>query len=326
MKFNFNDVESERTKTQQFAEKNGITEEEIEEVYQEIYENLPENLTGDKRELRALRKTRGTLRKKANVTGTSLDGFIIMRFRDKDYERNSWNKVDKYVKENGLDTAKEKGMVDSNGNYLHNDLTTQFPDQKGRIIKKDNVFGQAVSIVVQDGKQELRFLTIGKYLVDEKIPLCREVTLVVKEGDRPGALFQDRNGYFLNGIKLNGSSNAYYSDEDFDSYIDIISELCGDIFFNLGEEANQYAQKHNNEKFDFIGLPGIVERIGTPLENGSVPIELELDDGGLTVWADKNIFKGITIEEGIAGIAFVSPYIKQNGDAGFRLGGFLPSM
>lgn len=326
MKFDFNNIESEREKTQQFAEKNGISEEEIEEIYQEIYEKLPENLTGDKRELRALRKTRGALRKKANVTGTELDGFIIMRFRDKDFERLAWEKTDKYVKENGIEAAQKEGMINDDGKYVHSSLTTQFPDQIGRIINKDNVFGQAVSIVAQDGKQELRFLTIGKYLVSEKIPLCREVSLIVKEGDRAGALFPDRNGYFLNGVKLNGSSNAYYSEEDFDSYTNIIQELCGDIFFNLNEEASQHAQKHANDKFNFIGLVGIVERIGTPLDDGTVPINLELDDGEITLWTKKNIFKNINIEEGIAGIAFVSTYIKQDGTVGYNLGGFLPSM
>ena len=328
MKFNFNDVESEREKNKKFAEKNGISLEEMDEVYAKIYEELPENLTGDKRELRALRKTRGSLRQKANRTGTELDGFILMRFRDKDFERNAWNKVDKFITDNGKEDAIERGMLNDKGEYLHTAFTTSFSDQHGKVINKDNVIGQAIGIVVNDNTQELRFLTIGKYNVFDKIPLCREVSLIIKEGNQPAPLFPDRNGYFLNGVKLTGSSsNVYYSDEEFEAYVGLIEELCGDIIYDTKEEIDQYAQTNRDNRFNFIAVPtSSVIRIGAPLDNGSVPIDIELDDGSITVWADKNVFKDLTIEEGIAGVALVNTYINNNDEAGYRIGGFLPYM
>lgn len=329
MKFNFNDVESEKVKNQKFAEDNGISLEEMEEVYQKIYEELPESLTGDKRELRALRKTRGSLRRRANRTGTELDGFILMRFRDKDFERNAWNKVDKFVQENGIEKAKEQGMVNDDGEYVHSAFSTNFSNQHGRIINKDNVTGQAIGIVVNENdEQELRFFTIGKFNVFDKIPLCREVALIVKEGNQAGPVFPDRNAYFLNGVKLTGSStNAYYSDEDFDAYVEIIEDLCGDIFYDTKAEIDQYAQEHMNDRFNFIAVAtNSVIRLGMPLDDGTVPIELELDDGSITVWASKNVFKGLTIEEGIAGVALLNTYVNKNNEAGYRIGGFLPYM
>ena len=329
MKFNFNDVESEKVKNQKFAEDNGISPEEMEEVYQKIYEELPESLTGEKRELRALRKTRGSLRQRANRTGTELDGFILMRFRDKDFERNAWNKVDKFVQDNGIEKAKEQGMVNDDGEYIHSAFSTNFSNQHGRIINKDNVTGQAIGIVVNENdEQELRFFTIGKFNVFDKIPLCREVALIVKEGNQAGPVFPDRNAYFLNGVKLTGSStNAYYSDEDFDAYVEIIEDLCGDIFYYTKAEIDQYAQEHMNDRFNFIAVAtNSVIRLGMPLDDGTVPIELELDDGSITVWAGKNVFKDLTIEEGIAGVALLNTYVNKNNEAGYRIGGFLPYM
>ena len=126
MRLNISTVESERAKNAKFAEENGISQEEMDDVYQEIFENLPEDLTGDNRIKRALRKTRGALKKKVNVQGVELDGFIIMRFRNNDFEANAWNKVDKYVTENDIETAKAKGFVNEKGEYIHSSLTTSF--------------------------------------------------------------------------------------------------------------------------------------------------------------------------------------------------------
>ena len=252
-----------------------------------------------------------------------------MRFRDKDFERNAWNKVDKFVQENGIEKAKEQGMVNDDGEYLHTAFSTNFSNQHGRIINKDNVTGQAIGIVVNENEeQELRFFTIGKFNVFDKIPLCREVALIVKEGNQAGPVFPDRNAYFLNGVKLTGSStNAYYSDEDFDAYVEIIEDLCGDIFYDTKSEIDQYAQEHMNDKFNFIAVAtNSVIRLGMPLDDGTVPIELELDDGSITVWASKNVFKGLTIEEGIAGVALLNTYVNKNNEAGYRIGGFLPYM
>lgn len=328
MKFNFNDVESEKIKNQKFAENNGISQEEMDEIYQKIYAELPENLTGDKRELRALRKTRGSLRQRANRTGTELDGFILIRFRDKDFESNAWNKVDNFVQENGIDAAREQGMVNDNGDYVHTAFTTNFSNQHNKVIDKNNVTGQAVGIVInENGEQELRFLTIGKFNVFEKIPLCREVSLIIKEGNKAGPLFPDRNNYFVNGVKVTGSTNAYYSDEDFEAYTEIIEDLCGDIFYDTKSEIDQYAHEHVNDRFNFIAVAtNSVIRIGMPLDDGTVPIELEVDDGSITVWSSKNVFKDLTIEEGIPGVALLNTYVNKNNEPGYRIGGFLPYM
>lgn len=326
MKLNISTVESEQQKNAKFAEENGISQEEMDEVYQEIFENLPEDLTGDNRVKRALRKTRGTLKKKVNVNGTVLDGFIFMRFRDNDFERNAWNKVDKYIKDNSLEEAKAQGMVNEKGEYLHSSFTTSFSDQQGRVIDKDNVRGSAAAIVTnKNGDNELRWLNIGKFNVFDKIPLCREVELIIKEGNQKGPMF-DGVAYFLNGVRIT-QSNAYYSDEEFIAYGNLIEDLCGDITYYTKEEIDAYAQNHKQERNNFIAVPvASVSRLGNQIDNGSVPIDFELDDDQITAWADKNIFKDLTIEEGIQGIAMLNTYVNSEGVPGYRIGGFLPLM
>lgn len=324
MKLNISTVESEREKNAKFASDNGISQEEMDEVYQEIFDNLPEDLTGDNRIKRALRKTRGTLKKKASVQGIELDGFIFMRFRDNDFDRNAWKKVDDFINANSIEDAKQKGYVDNDGNYLHSSLTTSFSNQHGKIIDKDNVRGSAIAIVTNsEGVNELRWLNIGKFNVFDKIPLCREVKLIVKEGNQPGPMF-NKNIYFLNGVKLT-DSNAFYSPEEFKAYGELIEKLCGDIVYYTKSEIDSYAASASSNKNNYIAVPvSSVSRIGNAIDNGSVPVEFELDDDQITTWADKNIFKDITIEEGIQGIAMLNTYVTKDGVPGYRLGGFLP--
>ena len=324
MRLNISTVESEKAKNVKFAEDNGISQEEMEEVYQEIFENLPEDLTGDNRVKRALRKTRGALKKKVNVQGTVLDGFILMRFRDSDFERNAWNKVDKFVQDNGIDEAKAKKLVNDEGQYIHSSFTTSFSDQIGRVIDKDNVRGSAIAIVTNDkGVNEMRWLNIGKFNVFDKIPLCREIQLIVKEANQPGPFFKN-NAYFLNGTKII-EGDAYCSIEEYQAYGDLIEELCGDIIYYTKEEIDDWAQNNTTNKNNFIAVPvSSVLRLGNVLESGSVPIEFELDDDQITAWADKNIFKDLTIEEGIEGLAMLNTYVNKDGVPGYRIGGFLP--
>ena len=66
MKFEINSAEAERQKTLKFAEDNNISDDEVNSVYNEIYSQLSDDLSDSAKDLRALRKTRGALRKIAN--------------------------------------------------------------------------------------------------------------------------------------------------------------------------------------------------------------------------------------------------------------------
>lgn len=323
MKFEINNAEKERQKTLKFAKDNNISDDEINEVYDKIYNELPDDLSDNAKELRALRKTRGALRRIVNSNINYVDSFIFMRFRDSDYNVNAWNKVDKFIKENGKDKAKERGMIDEEGNYIHTSYTTQFDNQMGKVIDKKDARGHALGIFQGDEGTDIRFLTIGKFNVWDNIPICREISVNVKDAGSAGKVFPNKNQYYLNGARSTSVSH-YYSAEDFQSYADMIEDGCGDIFFSLKSDVDDYAKNNANDPFNYLAVFCTVNRIGTPLDDGTVPVEFEPDDEVFTTWATKNIFKDLTIEEGITGLAFINTYINNSGVVGYRLGGFLP--
>lgn len=337
MKLYMNNAESERKKNIEFAKEHGISEEKIEEVYQTILSELPEDLTGDRREARALRKARNSFKKQINANGKIVDGFILMRFRNNDFEINAWNKIDEYVQEHGIEEATKNKMVDSNGNYLHTPFTTNFSQQHGKKIDKNNIRGSAIAIVVQEDDngnhtQELRWLNIGRYNINDSIPLCREVSLIIKEGQRPGPLYPDRNAYFVNGVK-DVSPNAYYSDDDFQAYADLVEKLCGDVAYYSKEEIDKLAlEGNNNQKTDFIAVPVMsVSNINPPNDSGFFYVDFELEDDQIHVGVPEYIFKDLTLEEGIQGILFMNTYRRKDKDTGelvpgYMMGGFLPLM
>lgn len=323
MNLNVNNVETEREKTFQFAEDNNISEEEINNVYNEIYEQLPSDLSENAKELRALRKTRGALRRIANSNVNYIDGFIVMRFKNNDYEANAWQKVHNFIQQHGIDEAKARNMVNDNGDYLHCSLTTQFDNQMGKKIDKSNVRGSAIGLFRNDDSIDMRFLTISKFIVNKTIPICREISVNVKDAQSPGKVFINKSQYYLNNVRYTTMSH-YYSSEDFQSYIDMIEDECGDIFISLKSEIDDFAHEKQADRFNFVASLCTVNRIGAPLDNGNVPIELELDDDLITVWTPDYIFKDLTIEEGIVGLAFIHTYIKQDNTVGYDIGGFLP--
>lgn len=324
MKFDINNAEAERQKTLKFAKDNNISDDEVNSVYNEIYSQLPDDLSDSAKELRALRKTRGSLRRIANSNANYVDGFIVARFRNSDYNVNAWNKVDEYIAKHGKEDAKDKGMIDDEGNYLHTSLTTNFSNQMGKKIDKDDIRGNAIALFKgEDDNIDMRFLSIGKFCVNDTIPICREVSMNIKKADNPGKLFPKKNQFFLNHVRYTTMSH-YYSAEDFQSYANMIEEECGDIFFSSKTEIDDYANDEQGNAFNLAAAFCTVNRIGTPLDNGSVPIELELDDELITTWAEKYIFKDLVIEEGIVGLAFINTYIGKEDKIGYRICGFLP--
>ena len=112
---------------------------------------------------------------------------------------------------------------------------------------------------------ERRFISIGKFQVWEPIPLCREVVVNVKEADKAGKLFTDRKQYFLNGFRATSTSH-YYTAEDFQAYTDIIEDACGDIFFSLKSDIDDYAFSRT-DRFNFIAAYSVVNRIKAPLDD-----------------------------------------------------------
>lgn len=321
MNFVINDAEAERNKTIKFAKDNNIPLEEMEAVYNEIYESLPDDLSDNAKELKALRKTRGSLRRLANSNANYIDAFLFMRFRNSNFNEYAWKLVDEYVDTHGIEEAKEKGMVNDKGEYLHTSYTTQFSEQMGKVIDKKDARGFALGFFKIDDEIEARFATMGKFSVWDKFPLCREISANIKLADKPGKLLTDKNQVFLNGARYTTMSH-YYSADDFQTYAGMIEDTCGDVLFSTKAEIDDYALD-TNDPFNFAATYATVNRIGDPTDNGNVPIELEIDDDVITVWAEEYIFRDLTIEEGIVGLAMLNTNASDD-TVYYRIGGFLP--
>lgn len=315
-------IEKEKSKNEKFAEEHNISNAEMNEIYEEIFEQLPADMDEDKKTIRALRKTRGTLRRRAQIKYE--DAFVLFRFRNQNYNLYAWNKVDEYVKENGLEKAQEVGMVDAEGNYLH---TSGF--NVGEKIDKSAIFGSAIGIFQDaDNNTIPKWISIGQYNIKNKLPLCREIQISVKEGKKPGPLFPDTNLVYFNSAKVT-DTDPICSPDELNTYESIIQDLFGDIIFNDVAELKDYCSDRISDRQHFAGIHAICTGINARDLDSNIPIDFEIGDDiddieELTIWAEPDVFKGLSIEEGVAGILFVSGYLDNNDNIGFNIGGFLP--
>ena len=316
-------IEKEKNKTQKFAEANDISEDEINATYQKIFDELPEDMEEGKKTVRALRKTRGILNRKIQ-SGNYQDGFILFRFRNQDYNLFAWNQVDKFIKENGMEKALELKKVDEDGNYLH---TSGF--NIGEKIDKEAIFGSAIGILKdEDDNLVPKWISIGQYNIKDTIPLCQEISINIKKGNKPGPLFPSENLVYLNGVRLVGGKKIYEQDEIQD-YENIIKNLFGDIIFDDYDELKEYCSEHLDNKNNFAGIDAICMNISPQSDvTSNVPVDFEIGDTLVTLWIRPEIFEGLSMQESCSGILLVSGYESKdddgNPDVGFNVGGFIP--
>lgn len=312
-------VEKEKIKNEEFAQANDISSNEMEEIYNKIFEELPDDLDEDKKVIRALRKTRGALRKQIQSGGNWEEGFIFMRFPNQEYNIYAWNQVDEYVKENGLDKAKEVGKVNAEGEYLH---TAGF--NKGEKIDKDAIIGNAIGLFTDDNSNVVaKWLRIGRYNIKDKIPLCQELNINVKEGTKPGPLFSNNKLMYYNGSRKMDSTFEPSSPDVMRHYEGIFKDLFGDIVFSDYADLESYLSDNISDKNNFACIHGICTQISPRSEvTDNIPVEFEFEDAVLLLWVKPYIFEGLAIEEGVAGILMVNAYQKDDG-IGLNVGGFL---
>lgn len=318
-----NVIEKEKSMNQKFAEKNGISEDKMETIYEEIFESLPDEMDEDTKTVRALRKVRGTLRRRIQA-GKDVDGVIFFRFRNQDYNLFAWNKVDEFVKENGLEKAQELGKADADGNYLH---TTGF--SAGEIINRDAVYGSAIGVLEdENGKVTSRWISIGQMSIKQKIPLCQELVINVKEGNKPGPILEENLVYYNDCTVV--EDDPVCDEDSLNNYKNIIKKMFGDIIFNDFAELRDYCDEHLSDKYHFAGTEAICTNIGVQQDTTSnIPVEFEMgEETVMTLWIKPEVFEGLPIEEGLAGILLVNgyPINKDDGttDIGFNVGGFIP--
>lgn len=311
-------IDTEKQKNQEFAEKHGINESEMERIYQEIFEGMPEDMDENKKIIRSLRKTRGSLRRLVQ-SGQRMDGFIIMRFPDQEYNLYAWNQVDRYVKENGLENAIKKGMANEQGEYIH---TQGF--SKGEVIDKKAIYGSAVGIFQTDEGIVARDVSIGSYAMDKVLPVCKESKFTFKEGKKSGQLVKNANVLYFNGATVLEDVDAY--DEDaVKIYLGYVEQFFGDIIFDSMIDGLKYLESKKYDKNAFIGVRATCMDI-FPNEDPTrdISINFETEDDDFIVWVHPTSFAGLNITDGIDGILFMNVTPRRDGTLRYNCGGFLP--
>ena len=314
-------IDEERAKTKEFAEKNGISETEIERVFQEVLKNMPAHLSDAQKEIRALRKTRGTLRKSAQ-NGKRVEGFLFMRFPDANYNKYAWDRVQRTIEEEGIDYARSQVMVNEKDEPIHWQGFS-----KGEKIDHKQVYGSAVGLFAGENGLEARDLSIGSFSMDKVVPMCQECTFIVANNvkDKAGRVITDKPQYYFNNAM--GVEDKIYTQAEADVYLEYLEEHFGDVLFSTYEEAVDFLASNDYSQTAFAGVPVVVSDIGVGDDPSSnVFLSFEENDSQETIegWISPMMLKGLNIDEYGVGIVFFNVRQDKDGNLHNHIGGFIP--
>ena len=106
---------------EKFAQANNLSIDDMNIKAQEIYDELDANdfATDDARWARAHRRVRGAFRKKARSMVNAMDGMIVCRMTNNDFDRKQYDFAMRAIDRDGLDAAISKGLVNSNGQPVY---------------------------------------------------------------------------------------------------------------------------------------------------------------------------------------------------------------
>ncbi len=308
-------LERQKEKTMKLAVEKGISEEQLNRMYQEKIQSFPDTVSETQKALRAFKLVRGELNSDRKEYDT-LKGMLLCRFRDNTYNKYMYDKVQEYIDKNGLEAAQDAQMVNTNGDYL---FTTGF--NKGEVIDPKNIRGSAVGIFQnEDGEPEARFVKIGKFQIDKKIPLGSEIEMKYTEAKSTAPNFNHKDCFYNGAIPL--VENQLYTVEELESYSKMIEELVyGKVFENY-DDMIEYAENITDDKNNIIGVWCDVLEVGDKT-SGNVSMLLEFEGACVKYWCDKNIYNGLTVPAGGSGIVLLNAYKGKDG-VGFNIIGFLP--
>ena len=313
-------------------------------IYEDCKEEIRENSINEAQR-RALVRARSFYKRQASKKQTiKRDGvpcFILMRFRDTDYENRAYQKVIDFINREGKTKAKELGYIDDEGNCLHCKLTTNFENQYGKKINKNLRKGTAIGFFEStddDGNEtrEPRFIRIG-FAQNQIVPVGKPAIVTVTEGrnPNPGPMFKDKNAlYYRDGIPENDDevlclNLAQYIRKLYDRFLD------KKRFVNTYDELLKISQQQidNNEKNSYVGIIATCTSIGQRDDpEADIPCEFEIYDeetgdiDSITVFVPVVHFKGMSIAEEQEGMLFLTDMYnpKDSDEIRYHLGGFLP--
>lgn len=309
-------------------------------VYEDCYEDIKSRSENEARRKSLIRGRSFFKREGAKKQKFKKDGkpcFIIMRFRENDFEPRAYKKIEEFIKKNGEDAARAKGYINSKGEYIHSDFTTIFENQFGKKIYKDNYKSSAIGFFeIKDANgnisYEPRYISIS-YGRRKNVPIGKPASVIVTESNNAGPLFKDNKMYFYN----DGIQDTYDDILSID-LINHIDTLCNKFldpsrFVDSYDDLVSMSEKliDENVKYRYAGVKATCMSIGQRDDPESdIPCQFEISDelgnmNTITVWVPVSYFKGMSIIEEQEGILILTDmYYSKDGEIKYFLGGFLP--
>jgi len=336
-----------------FAEKNNLSIDEMNAKAQEIYNELDANkfADDDARWARAYRRVRGAFRKKSKSMANAMDGMIVCRMTNNDFDRKQYDSAMRAVDRDGLDAAISKGLVNKDGQPIY-----RWGDKQGTVIvNQDNepgrplASGRAMGYTFKKNDNEeydeisSRYIVISKKKVDDTIPVCQIGKLSISIGDdKQKGFFNDNNFAYYNDASISNEHKAPYTYDEVQEILDQWNRVFGDnmsVVSSVKElmefQANHTFSKENRDvQYDFCVIPGIVSAVdngGSIHYSDSVTLEFvdydTLETSVITTYIPKEMLKGLDMADDDQGIFVLqsSSYVKNTGETVYQwhLGGFL---
>lgn len=344
----------EKKANEKFAEKNNLSIDEMNLKAQEVYDELDANkfASDDARWARAYRRVRGAFRKKARSMSNSVDGMIVCRMTNRDFDRNQYDYAMRTLNKDGLESAISQGLVNKDGNPIY-----RWGDSAGKVILNENkepgrpqASGRAIGYTFEktaDGEYkniDPRFIIISKRKNDDTIPVCQVGRLALSiSDDKQKGFFSGNHSAYYNDASISNEYKAPYSYDEIQEILGQWNQAFGDNLnvisnaVDLREFGENHAYSKDNKEceYDFCVIPGNVAAISpgpTKYHNDTVVLEfmdyVELETSILNVYVPKEMLKGLEMHEDDQGIFVLqsSSYKDKEGNDKYQwhLGGFLP--
>ena len=338
----------EKQANEKFAQRNNLSIDEMNAKAQEVYDQLDANkfANDDARWARAYRRVRGAFRKKARSMGNAMDGMIVCRMANRDFDRKQYDYAMGECERKGKDEAIAKGLVNKDGQPIY-----QWGNNKGKVIVDENgepgrplASGRAIGYTFEKNDEgeyvsiDPRFIVISKKKVDNTIPICQvgKVALSLMDDSQEG-FFSDNYSAYYNDASISNVQKSPYS---YDEVNDILTQwnLAFKDHFSIVssvKDLTSFVQNHAYSKdnkeceYDFCVIPGNVVEVaaGGRYSNAGVTLEFidydTLETSILTSYIPQPMLKGLDMQDDDKGIFVLQVSLDNNNKERWHLGGFL---
>lgn len=351
-------LEREKELTEKFAKDNGLPISMVNNEAEAIYADLtnkdlqkPEEdrLSDNARMIRAYRRVRYAFKKKAKSLQNSVEGMIVCRYPDNDFNKSQY-RIAKMKARKNKDEAIQQGFINEQGQPLY-----RFGDKVGQPITKADLkpVGKAAAYLMVENETgekvpEPRFVMISKRNSEDNIPVCQVGKLSVTEPSKNQKVeekfrFSNKNTMWYNAGGVDSGRKAPYTESEltniltqwslaFDSDKFVVPKVKDSMELEQFKNDFMSVDRKDEHIYDFCFAPMQVDLIKIPegdeIEYANVVVVLSFSDmysEAISIFVTPEHLQGLKIEENSHGIAVlqISDYSKGEPNPQWHLGGFL---